>query len=145
MKTLIRSTQFYFNLILVGISIILINQSLNIHVKDEFLSSPKIFPLFLSITMLILALVILFKEIKSKEVYNILPENLLFFLGFIILTFLYIFFIPIIKFSFATVAFLFICFIFFKATNVWKSMVISVGFVIVIVIIFERVFNIIFP
>lgn len=142
---MIRSIQFYFYLLLVAISIILINQSMKIPVNDEFLSSPRILPLFLSIAMLILALVILFREIKNRQVYHVLPDNMVYFVGFILLIFIYVFMIPIIKFSFATFAFLLICFLFFKATNIWKGFFISVGFVLVIMIIFERVFHIIFP
>src|SRR5690625_3017435 len=102
-------------------------------------------PLFLSIIMLILSLAILFKEIIYKQVYQVLPDNIVSFLGFILLMFLYVFLIPVTKFAIATFGFLLICFLFFKATNLWKGILISAGFVIVIMLVFEKVFHIIFP
>lgn len=142
---MVRSAQTYFYLILIIISGVFLFESLKIPVKDEFISSPQFLPLLLSVSMLVLGVIILLREIRSNQEYKVLPDNMVHFFGFVILIFLYVFFMSILSFTITTFLFLIISFLFFKATNLWKGILIALGFVISIMLIFERVFHIIFP
>ncbi|TES47763.1 tripartite tricarboxylate transporter TctB family protein [Shouchella lehensis] len=142
---LIKSPAFYFYIGWIAVSILFVTQAMRIPVYDEFLSSGRFLPLVLSFLMVVFSCILAYQHFKSLEDVTYELSNSFYFFGFISLVFVYIILIPYVPFSIATLLFLCISFLFFRTLSIWKSFLLSLGLVVVIVFVFQTVFQIVFP
>lgn len=145
---MLRSVSFYFSLFLMGLSVFILISSFQIETADKsFLASPLALPIILASVMLLASMFIFIKEIKeNKQKENgVFFSKPIYFLGYLILVLAYIFSMILIGFHIATFLFLGISIIYLRGTSIFKSLLTSLATTIIIVLLFGKVFEIVFP
>ncbi|MFS0574084.1 tripartite tricarboxylate transporter TctB family protein [Sporosarcina sp. 179-K 3D1 HS] len=136
-----------FNLILFAFSILFLIGSWMIDVPESrniaLFSSPVVIPMFSSICMIILSLVILNKEHKQREQaeFGLMKP----FVMFSAILLLFLLLMKIVHFYILSFAFLLTTFRLFRVGSWVKCIGISVGLIIALGLVFEMLFGILLP
>lgn len=139
-----RNQNLIVNLLLVVISAFILYSAFQIDLKGSaFISSPRVLPVLLSSVMLLLSLVNVFAEWNKGARIEI--DNVLFFLGFLVLVILYVGLMRFINFHVLTFLFLFGSFLYFRTGSVVRNFLVAAMVTVSSYLIFEKVFRIIFP
>lgn len=139
-----KNQNLIVNILLTTISLFVFFSAMQIDLKgSHFISSPRILPVLLSLTMFILSIANLIVE-RNKSA-QITLDNKWFFAGFIILTLVYVALMEYIDFHLLTFLYLVLSFLYFRAGTLLRNIVVAAIFVLASYLIFEKVFRIIFP
>jgi hypothetical protein len=141
---MVKNQNFIVNILLTAVSLFILISAMQIDLKgSHFISSPRILPLLLSLTMFILSIANLIVE-RNKSA-KIILDNKWFFAGFIIITFVYVALLEYIHFYLLTFLYLVFSFLYFRAGTLVRNIAVAAIFVIASYMIFEKAFRVIFP
>lgn len=141
-----------FSIIFVAFSIFIVISAFQISGTEITLSSPGAFPVFVSIIMLIMSILV-WREVKGFSPKGVSDKfkqaiNMLFkrdVSGMMILVIIYAIALSLVGFKITTLLFLWASMMFLKAGSWKKNLIISFLTVVVIIVLFSFVFKVILP